>query len=162
MTDDIRLPLSHAETRSSTPPSAPVALLPPALPPNRVAQLNQDALKSLLKEHLTSLLTRGASTMNTNRNLINHSQTKTEAKLIDELISAQQTKPNQTSSIIFHPRSTLGLTITPVDLNTQKNSQAITLERMAQQRTCLPESECSSAVSSRPSTQPRRNISISI
>lgn len=166
-TGEIRLPLCHTRTRSSTPPSVHgTPPLPPPVHPNRVPQLNQDALKCLLKEHLTTLLTRGASTMNANRSLVNlqtneQKQTKNDSKLLeerfsklDELISSQQSKTNQTSSIIFHPRSTLGLTITPVDLNPQKNSQTITLERMAQQRTFLPDSENSSAVSSRPSTQP--------
>jgi hypothetical protein len=155
-TNEIRLPLRHVPTKPSSPPPLP-----------QPQQLNQDALKSLLKEHLTSLLTRGASTINANRSVINvpsvdiKQQTRTESKLIeerfskvDETIPIQQTKTNSTPHFIFHPKSTYGLTVTPVDLFSQRNFQSVSLEKMAQQRSFIPDSDSSSIVNSRPTTQP--------
>lgn len=154
-TNEIRLPLRHITSKTSSPPPSSV---PQQQPP--IQQLNQDALKSLLKEHLTSLLTRGASTVNVNRTLINipsfdiKQQIRTESKLNDDITSTQQIKSNQTSPLIFHQRSTLGLTVTPVDLSSQRNFPSVSLEKMAQQRNCIPDSDSSSVASSRPSTQP--------
>ena len=161
--NETRLPLRHTPSKSPS-PSQPLT-----------SSLNQDTLKNLLKEHLTSLLTRGASIINANRTLTTipsvevKQQIRTDSKLIeerfarlDQLIptppssssSSQQVKPSQTSPLIFHPRSTLGLTVTPVDLSSQRNFQSISLEKMAQQRNCNQENDSSSIVSSRPSTQP--------
>lgn len=161
-TNEVRLPLRHIPTKPKSPPPVP---LPPSQPP----KLNQDTLKSLLKEHLTSLLTRGASTVNAHRSVINapsfdiRQQIRTDPKLmeerfakLDEFIPTQQMKNSQPSPppLIFYQRSTLGLTVTPVDLCTQRNTQMVSLEKMAQQRTIFTDSDCSSVNSSRPSTQP--------
>ena len=150
-------------------PSKPVSP-PPVVQPLQPPKLNQDTLKSLLKEHLTSLLTRGASTINAHRSILNapsldvRQQLRTEPKLseeryskLDELIPTQQIKTNQTSPLIFYQRSTLGLTVTPVDLCSQRNIQTVSLEKMAQQRTNQVDSDSSSVNSSRPSTQPGEN-----
>lgn len=122
-----------------------------------------------MKEHLTSLLTRGASTVNAQRSILNtpaldlRQQVQNNSKLmeerfakLEEFIPAQPMKTNQPSPppLIFYQRSTLGLTVTPVDLCTQRNTQTVSLEKMAQQRTILTDSDPSSANSSRPSTQP--------
>ncbi len=108
-------------------------------------------MKTLLKEHLTSLLTHGASTINTNRSFVHIPNERLTTKT-DELISTQQKSP-----LIFHQRSTLGLTVTPVDLSSQKNLQSISIEKMAQQRNLIPDSDSSSTLSnSRPATQPGR------
>lgn len=154
---EVRLPLRHTPNKPLSPPPQP------PLPP----KLNQDTLKSLLKEHLTSLLTRGASTINTHRSILNtpslelRQQLRSEPKLteerlskLDEFIPTQQMKTNQTSPLIFYQRSTLGLTVTPVDLCSQRNIQSVSLEKMAQQRTNQADSDVSSVNSSRPSTQP--------
>ncbi len=128
-------------------------------------------MKILLKEHLTSLLTRGASTINTNRSLINipsyeiKQQIKTESKLIeerftkrDEITPTQQIKSNQTSPLIFHHKSTLGLNVTPMDLSLQRNFSSVSLEKIAQQRNSAQDSDSSSVASSRPPTQPGSNF----
>jgi hypothetical protein len=149
-TNEIRLPLRHINNKSSSPP--PRLPSPPPPPP----QLNQDTLKTLLKEHLTSLLTHGASTINTNRSFVHIPNERLTTKT-DELISTQQIKTNQTSPLIFHQRSTLGLTVTPVDLSSQKNLQSISIEKIAQQRNLTADSDSSSTLSnSRPATQPGR------
>ncbi|CAF1347529.1 unnamed protein product [Adineta steineri] len=143
---DYRLPLRHVTNKSSTPDQ----------------QLNQDALKSLLEEHLTSLLTRGASTINANRTIINVPSNDERHGKRDEFIpsplstiSTQQIKINQTSHFIVQQKSPLGLTVTPVDSSPQKNFQSISLEKLAQQRSFHQDNEISSATSSnRPSTEP--------
>jgi hypothetical protein len=161
-TPENRLPLRHVTAQSPSPPQ------------QSNPSLNQETLKSLLKEHLTSLLTRGASTINSPRSVVNTSsveikqQIRTDSKLIEERFSkldeflptsstsTQQTKTNHTSPLIFYPRSTLGLTVTPVDLNSQRNFQSVSLEKMAQQRNFIQDND-SSSISSRPSTQPGLN-----
>ena len=177
-TNEVRLPLRHITSKSSTPPprmpSPPVPPPQPAQPPT--PQLNQDALKTLLKEHLTSLLTRGASTINTSRSLVHiptadiRQQIRADSRLIeerftskaDETIPIQHNKTNQSSSFIFHQRSALGLTVTPVDLCSQRNIQSVSIEKMAQQRNLVPDSDSSSIVSnSRPATQPSKRLEYS-
>ncbi len=122
------------------------------------------------------MLTRGASTINANRALINvpsldiKQQIRTDSKLIEERFSkydesnpTQQIKTNQqTSPLILYQKSTLGLTVTPVDLSPQRNFSSISLEKMAQQRNFIPDFDTSSIVSSRSSTQPGWNLSIFI
>ncbi|CAF2699070.1 unnamed protein product [Rotaria sp. Silwood2] len=157
-TNEIRFPLRHITSKSPSPPQQQQQQQ--QINPS----LNQDTLKSLLKEHLTSLLTRGASTLNGTRTLINvpsveiKQQNRTDSKLIEELNSSslpfQQIKPNQTSPLIFHQRSTFGLTVTPVDLSSQKNFSSVSLEKMAQQKNFNQDNDSSSTSTSRPSTQP--------
>ncbi|CAF1187882.1 unnamed protein product [Rotaria sp. Silwood1] len=155
-TNEIRLPLRHMTSKSPSPPQPQQQQINPSL--------NQDTLKSLLKEHLTSLLTRGASTLNVTRTLINvpsvelKQQNRTDIKQVEELNSSslpfQQIKTNQTSPLTFHQRSTFGLTVTPVDLSSQKNFSSVSLEKMAQQKNFNQDNDSSSVSTSRPSTQP--------
>ncbi|CAF1304697.1 unnamed protein product [Rotaria sordida] len=164
-TNQVRFPLRHitSKCRSSPPPP------PPSQQQQQQQQqinpsLNQDTLKSLLKEHLTSLLTRGASTLNVSRTLINvpsieiKEKIVKDSKLIEEInnssLSYQQIKINQTSPLTFNHRSTFGLTVTPVDLSSQKNFSTVSLEKMAQQKNFTQDNDSSSSSTSRPSTQP--------
>jgi len=110
-----------------------------------------------LKEHLTSLLTLGASTINTNRSLNNiPQQIRAESKIIEDSIPTQQIK---TSPLIFQQRSTLGLTVTPMDLSSQRNIQSVSIEKMAQQRNLIPDSDTTSILITRPATQPGHKFS---
>lgn len=172
-TTDVRLPLRQLITKSPSPP--PIA----QQHQSSNSSLNQDTLKCLLKEHLTSLLTRGASTLNANRTLINtpsaeiKQQSRSDSKLIEErsnkfdeinstLTLFQQSKISQTSPLGFHQKSSFGLTVTPVDLASQRNFQSVSLEKMAQQKTSLQDNDSSSISSSRPSTQPGFYIFLSL
>lgn len=133
------LPLRHLTNPSPHP--CPSQLTP---------SLNSDALKSLLKEHLTSLLTRGASTVQTHRPL---------SILPLEEIKEQSIRTIDSSAYLAQHKSTLGLTVTPLEISTAaaaaKNYQSISLEKMAQQRNFLEDNDsASSQISSRPSTQP--------
>ncbi|CAF3340134.1 unnamed protein product [Rotaria socialis] len=159
-TNEVRLPLRHSTHKSPSPPQQQQ---------QTNSSLNQDTLKSLLKEHLTSLLTRGASTLNGNRSLVNvppveiKQQNRIESKLIEDrylkmedlngTLSFQQQKSNATPPLVIYPKPTFGLTVTPVDLSSQKNFQSVSLEKMAQ-KTFLQDNDSSSVSSSRPSTQP--------
>ena len=144
-TNEVSFPLRHLPNHS---PSSSQPLLTPTL--------NPDALKSLLKEHLTSLLTRGASTVQTHRpvNILPLEEMK-------EPTTSNRTdnKPIDSANYFAQHRSTLGLTVTQMELatNATKNYQSISLEKMAQQRNSLQDNESvSSQASSRPSTQPGR------
>ena len=123
---------------------------PNPCPPQLTPSLNSDALKTLLKEHLTSLLTRGASTVQTHRPL---------SILPLEEIKEQSIRTIDSSAYLAQHKSTLGLTVTPLEISTAaaaaKNYQSISLEKMAQQRNFLQDNDsASSQISSRPSTQP--------
>lgn len=158
-TNDNRLPLRHVTKKSSSPDQ----------------QLNQGVLKNLLEEHLTSLLTRGASTINPNRTTIINvpsvemkQKLRTDSKLIDERYtkrddlnstplsstSSQLTKTSQTSHFIVQHKLPLGLTVTPVETSSQKHFSSVSLEKLAQQKSFLQDTDSSSAASSRPSTEP--------
>ncbi|CAF1312734.1 unnamed protein product, partial [Adineta ricciae] len=140
--NDIRLPFRQPSTikTTSTTPDQP---------------LNQDVLKSLLEEHLTSLLTRGASTVNSNRPTNEPKQASRTDKR-DEIIPTPLSTIS-TSHFIVQQKSSVGVTITPVDMSPQRHFQSVSLEKLAQQRSFLQDNELSSPSttnSTRPSTEP--------
>lgn len=187
-TNEIRLPLRHKANQS---PSYSQKQQPQPQPQPQSQQrkqkqeqeqeinpsLNQDTLKNLLKDHLTSLLTRGASTLNGTRTVINpptveiKQQIRIDSKLIEERCTKyeesnissssssstttanQQIKSNQISCLASQQKSPFGLTVTPVDLSSQKTFQSVSLEKMAQ-KNFLHDNDSSSVSTSRPSTQP--------
>ncbi|UJR24084.1 hypothetical protein I4U23_027052 [Adineta vaga] len=122
---------------------------------------DQDVLKNLLEEHLTSLLTRGASTINGNRitSIESKQIIRSDSKLNDKRDEIMSTPLStvSTSHFIVQQKSPLGLAITPLDVSPQRNFQSVSLEKLAQQRSFHQENELlspSTTNSTRPSTEP--------